>query len=70
MGSYQVDVTPKIPNGRDVAFAGHWNAAEHFVKVLRGEEAMIVKKDEVLNVIRALDALYRSSEEDREIRLD
>jgi predicted dehydrogenase len=70
MGSYQVDVTPKIPQGRDVSFAGHWDAAEHFVEVLRGEAAMIVKKDEVLNVIRTLDALYRSSDEDREIRLD
>jgi predicted dehydrogenase len=70
MGSYQVDVTPKLPKGRDAMFAGHWEAAEHFVKVLRGEEPMIVKKDEVLNVIRTLDALYQSSAEGREIRLD
>jgi predicted dehydrogenase len=69
-GSYQVDVTPKIPSGRDVQFSGHWEAAEHYVKVLRGEEEMIVKKEETLNVIRTLEALYQSSEEDREIRFD
>jgi predicted dehydrogenase len=66
-GSYQVDVTPKIPGGRDVQFSGHWEAAEHYVKVLRGEEEMIVKKEETLNVIRTLEALYESSEQDREI---
>jgi predicted dehydrogenase len=40
------------------------------VNVIRGEEELIVKREEVLNVIRALDGLYRSAREGREVRLD
>lgn len=69
-GRYQVDVTPKIMSDRDVMFSGHWEAAAHFIGVLRGDEEMIVKREQVLNVIRTLDALYRSADEGREIRLD
>ena len=69
MGSYQVDVTPKVPADPNIPFFGHWKAAEHFVKVLRGDEELIVRKEEVLNVMGALDALYRSAEEGREIRI-
>jgi predicted dehydrogenase len=63
-------VNLKVPKDQDVPFYGHWLAAEHFVKVLRGQEEQIVKKGEVLNVIKALDALYRSAEEGREVRVD
>lgn len=70
MGSYQVDVTPRIPPDRDQVFAGHWGAAEHFLKVLSGEEELMVKPAEVLNNMAALDAIYRSAEEGREVRLD
>jgi len=68
---YQVDVTPKIlspePNH---PFYAHWNEVAHFMRVLRGEEEICVKKAEVLNVMRALEAIYRSAEEGREVRLD
>jgi predicted dehydrogenase len=70
MGCYQVNVNPKVPRDLDVPFYGHWLAAEHFVNVLRGREEQIVKKEEVLNVMKALDALYRSAEEGREVRVD
>jgi predicted dehydrogenase len=70
MGRYQVDVTPKVPRDHDVPFYGHWLAAEHFVRVLRGQEELMVRKEEVLNVMKALDALYRSAEEGREVRVD
>lgn len=70
MGSYQVNVNPRVPRDLDVDFYGHWLAAEHFVKVLKGEEQQIVKKEEVLNVMRALDALHKSAAEGREIRVD
>lgn len=70
MGRCQVNVNLKVPKDQDVPFYGHWLAAEHFVKVLRGQEEQIVKKGEVLNVIKALDALYRSAEEGREVRVD
>ena len=70
MGSYQVDVTPNVPAGLQVPFSGHWKAAAHFVKMLRGEEEPVVKKAEVLNVMQALDGIYRSAEEGREVRFD
>jgi predicted dehydrogenase len=67
MGKYQVNITPQVPKDRDVQFSGHWNETEHFVRVLRGEEELIVKKEEVLNVMKTLDALYKSAEEGREV---
>jgi predicted dehydrogenase len=67
MGSYQVNVTPKVPEDRKVEFSGHWVETEHFVNVLRGKEELIVKKAEVLNVMKTLDALYKSAEEGKEI---
>ena len=70
MGRYQVNVNLKVPPDQDVPFYGHWLAAEHFVRVLRGQEEQIVKKEGVLNVMKALDALYRSAEEGHEIRVD
>ncbi len=69
MGSYQVDVTPKIPADREVSFCGHWVAVEHVLRVIRGQEQPLVKRAEVLNVMQVLDAIYRSAAEGREIRL-
>ena len=71
MGRYQVDVTPKIlPPEPNHPFYAHWNEVAHFVRVIKGEEEICVKKEETLNVMRALEAIYRSAEEGREIRLD
>jgi predicted dehydrogenase len=70
MGSYQVDVTPKVPKDPDIPFYGHWRETAHLVRILRGEETPIVKREEVLNVMRALEGLYRSAAEGREVRLD
>lgn len=70
MGSYQVDVTPKLPADPDIPFYGHWRQAEHFFRAIRGEQELLVKREEVLNVMRALEALYRSAEEGCEVRLD
>jgi len=70
MGRYQVDIAPKVLADRNVAFSGHWEITAHMLRVLRGEEQMIVKREEVLNVIRALEGLYRSGAEGREVRLD
>jgi len=69
MGGYQVDVTPKVPSDPNIPFYGHWKATAHFVKVLRGEEELIVKKEEVLNVMKALDGIYQSAAEGREVRV-
>ena len=67
VGSYQVDVTPKIPADPDVFFYGHWNAVEHFIRVIREEEEPIVERAEVLNTMQALDAIYRSAAEGKEV---
>lgn len=69
MGSYQADTAPRVPSDPDIPFYGHWKAAAHFVEVLRGREELLVKKEEVLNVINALDGLYRSAAEGCEVRL-
>jgi len=70
MGSYQVNISPQVSKDRAVDFSGHWEETEHFVNVIRGKEELIVKKEEVLNVIGTLDALYQSAEEGREIRVE
>jgi predicted dehydrogenase len=70
MGAFQVDVTPKVLPDRDVVFSGHWEEVEHILRVLRGQEEMIVKREEVLNVMRILDGFYKSAELGREIVLE
>jgi predicted dehydrogenase len=70
MGSYQVDVTPKVPTDPDRPFYGHWRVTAHMMRVVRGAEEPLVKREEVLNVMRALDGLYRSAAEGRELRLE
>lgn len=70
MGRYQVNISVLVPEDRKVEFAGHWSETEHFIKVIRGEQEMIVKREEVLNVMKTLDAIYKSAEEGREIWLD
>jgi len=69
LAGYQVDVTPKVPRDPDISFHGHWRQAAHVVRVLQGREAPLVKREEVLNVMGALDGLYRSAELGREVRL-
>ncbi|HHX63758.1 MAG TPA: Gfo/Idh/MocA family oxidoreductase [Chloroflexi bacterium] len=70
LGSYQVDVIPKVPQDPNIAFYGHWKETAHMLNVIRGEEEMMIKREEVLNVIRALDGLYQSALEGREVCLD
>jgi len=70
VGRYQADTTPIIP-GRDEPFAaGHIREAAHLVRAIRGQEELLVKKEEVLNVIYALESLYRSAERGEEVQLD
>jgi predicted dehydrogenase len=69
LGSYQVEVAPKVPPDRAVSFSGHWALTEHLVRVLRGQDKPIVTRAEVLNVMRTLDAIYRSAELGKEVRV-
>ena len=70
IGRYQADTTPVVPPDSQIPFQGHWGATENLVKAIRGEEELVVKRAEVLNVIRALEALYHSAREGREVWLD
>lgn len=70
MGRYQVDVTPRVPADPDVSFYGHWKETAHLVNVIRGQEEALVKREEVLNVIRALEGLYSSAQRRHEVQLD
>ena len=67
MGSYQVDITPKVPKSSDEPFQGHFGETAHFLKVLAGEEKQIVTEAQTMNVMRALEGLYNSSELGKEI---
>ena len=67
MAGYQVNTKIKIPQGPNVAFFGHYDVTKQFVAALEGREEILVKKEQVLNVIRTLDALYASSEQGREV---
>jgi predicted dehydrogenase len=69
LGSYQANVEAQVPADEHGPFSGHWGETEHFVRVIRGEQELVVKPEEVLNVMRTLDALYRSAAEGREISL-
>ncbi|MBN1672040.1 MAG: Gfo/Idh/MocA family oxidoreductase [Kiritimatiellae bacterium] len=66
-GRYKSNISPQVPADRNVPFSGHWLETEHFVKVLRGEEALVVRKEEVLNATRALEAISLSAQAGREI---
>ncbi|MBN1250250.1 MAG: gfo/Idh/MocA family oxidoreductase, partial [Anaerolineae bacterium] len=68
-GHYMVETVPQVPRGLGKAFSGHFMHHAHAIKVLRGEEEKIVKREEVLNVIRALDALYESAEVGHEVTI-
>jgi predicted dehydrogenase len=70
MDHYQVNVEPQVASEPKAQFIGHHKQAEHVIRVLRGEEEPLVKKEEVLNVIRALDALYESAEQGREVTIE
>ena len=69
-GRYQADTIPVVPPDPQVPFQGHWGVTENLVKAVRGEEELVVKRAEVLNVIRALEALYQSAGEGREVWID
>jgi predicted dehydrogenase len=69
-GRFQVEVSPKVLADRDVAFVGHYGLTKNVIGTLRGEEEALIKQAEVLNVVRAIDALYRSAEQGCEVRAD
>ncbi len=70
LGAYQADTTPLVPDRNEPFATGHIREAAHFVRAIRGEEELSIKREEVLNVIHALEGLYRSAQTGAEVRLD
>jgi predicted dehydrogenase len=66
-GRYLADVRLRVPRDPETAFSGHWAEARHLIEVIEGREPLLVRREEVLNVMRTLDALYRSAAEGREV---
>ncbi len=67
-GAYTSDTIINLPTAPNVPFVGHRGETAHMLKVIAGEEEIRVKKEEVLNVILALELMYRSSEAGREVK--
>lgn len=71
LGRFQSNVSLKLPRERtDVSFPGHYAALSHAVRVVNGEEEKIVKREQVLKVMSALDGLYESAEKGAEVKVD
>jgi len=70
LGPYQADTLPIIPGADEPFVIGHMRQAAHMLRAIRGEDELLVQRGEVLNVIRALEGLYRSAALGREVWLD
>jgi len=67
MAGYQTNTKAKIPIQLHVPFSGHFGSTKQLLDVIEGKAEMLVKKEEALNVMRALDALYESSKTGKEV---
>ena len=66
-GHYQSDTQPIVPPNPDIPFHGHWRLTEHMLKLVQGQAEAIVKPAQVVNVLKALTALYESADSGREV---
>ncbi len=66
-GRYQAEVTPRVLPDREVNFPGHYGLTANFIRYLRGQEALLIQESEVLNVVRAIEALYLSAAQGKEV---
>ena len=70
---YQADIDLRHFDNRphsDKSFDGHFYMYEHFINVLDGKEELLVKPEETLNVVSAMEAFYRSVRLKREVRTE
>lgn len=73
VGHYQSETDLKYFDNRpysDKPFDGHWYMYEHVINVLLGREERIVRPEETLNVVAAIECFYRSAAENREVASD
>ncbi len=69
LGQDQCDMTPRLfPLGpwEDKPFSGHYYLIANTVGALRGREPLIVRPEEALNTLAAIDLFYRSAALGRE----
>ena len=66
---FQSEIIPHkiVRKNADVPFYGHWRLMEHIIDVLDGKCEAIVKKEEVLNNVSAIEAFYLSASQDRDV---
>ncbi len=55
---------------KDVTFNGHWYLFEHVLDVLAGRASFLIREEEILNVVAAIEAFYLSAKTGREVRVD
>ena len=68
-GNRLVNVTPNLPSGSENPFtASYRNELQHFVETVRGERRAEAPAEHV-QLMRVMEAAYRSAEEGREIEL-
>ena len=73
ISQYQATTVPRLfDEGRykDKTFNGHWYLIENVVNALKGKEELVIKKDEAINVVSAIDAFYQSVKLDREVLIN
>ena len=69
-GHYQSEVMLKYFDNRPYSskvFDGHWYMYEHVLDVIENKAERCVKPEETLNIVSAIEAFYRSANENREI---
>lgn len=70
MSTGLTEVTPQLAPGRENLFtASYRNELQHFVDVVRGEQPVDESAREHHQLLRVMEAAYRSAEERREIEL-
>ncbi len=73
VGGYQGETKLKYFDNRPFAgvpFDAHHYMYEHILRVLDGKEEPMVKHEETLNVVSAIEAFYLSAEKRREVRTE
>lgn len=54
----------------EIKFGGHWNLMEHMLRVIKGEEELLIKPEEVIDISAVIEAFYMSSKLSREVIFD
>lgn len=73
LGKHTVDIKPEVNNDRpyeNIDFNGHYYLFEHVLRVLDGQEELIIKKEEVINVAACIEAFYLSAKSEKEVTFE